>query len=338
MLRPCLPLLFTLLLLALLPQGLDSGPVPAALAASSEAGTLAGSAEAGTLAGSAEAGTLAAASEAAAIVVAAEKATCPTAENQASPPAPKALNWEELAPGLDLAKLTRSTPLPLEIKLLRIDPLAYRFVLKTSLWDTPEPQSISAWMNPDNLLAAINACMFLPNNQPTAYMRRGEQSTSRPVAAKYGGFFVSGPRQSGLPQADILDKTQDDWENILPQYDLVIQNMRLMGDDGEALWPENGPAHSAAIIAKDRQGRILFILCRSPLNMYALACALKAQEDLQVTRAIYVEGGAQTVLALKSEGKERLWTGRGPALLLGQGMLYPLPSILGILPQKLPLD
>ena len=244
--------------------------------------------------------------------------------------------WENLAPGLELAVLDFQSEDKIVVTVLRIDPDLYEFSLYSSLWDEVPPRPLLDWADAYDLLAAINACMFLPDGSSTAYMRRGAQQNRSTVADKYGGFFVFGTAEPGLPKAAILDKTSDDWQSLLPKYDVAIQNMRLIGNDGEQLWPEDGPLHAVAAIGQDVVGNILFMHCRSAINVHRLVSALLASPSLNLSRAIYVEGGSQAALTLRLPGQVSTWTGRRPADLFfrGSGAKYSLPNIVGIRPRQ----
>ena len=248
--------------------------------------------------------------------------------------------WENLAPGLDLANLEFQAEEKIMVTVLRIDPNLYEFSFYSSMWDGGHPRPLSEWADAYDLLAATNACMFLPDGGSTAYIRRGTQQNRSTVADKYGGFFVFGAVAPNLPQAAILDKTVDDWQNLLPKYDVVIQNMRLLGDDGEQLWPENGPLHAVAAIGQDLAGNILFMHCRAAINVHRLVRALLTSPSLDLSRAIYVEGGSQAALTLRLPGQVSTWTGRHPADLFfrGSGVKHPLPNIVGIRPRQAVFD
>ncbi len=246
--------------------------------------------------------------------------------------------WTLVAPGLELANLshteTGTEADKVLITALRIDPARYDFCLYSVLWDSPQLLTSAEWAEQFDLTAVINACMFLPDGRsPTAYLRRGEES-HRQIASNYGGFFVSGPHREGLPRAAVLDKSDEGWEDLLSQYDTVAQNMRLLSAEGQQLWPENGPQHTIAAIAQDREGKILFLHCDSQVNVHRLVRALLAQPVLDLAKAIYVEGGSQSSLTLRTPGYTHTWTGTSPAdLLLGAALRFPLPTVIGIRPR-----
>ena len=163
-------------------------------------------------------------------------------------------------------------------------------------------------------------------------MRNGERTNNGRIVSRYGAFFVAGPREEGLPRAAVLDRDTDDWEHLLPRYDIVVQNFRLMGPEGAQLWPENGPEHAIAAIAEDMNGRILFLHCPDPASVHDFVEALAAHRELNINSAMYVEGGSEASLLLRLPGQFRLWHGMSPAsyMFSSRGDAIPLPNILGV--------
>lgn len=79
--------------------------------------------------------------------------------------------------------------------------------------------------------------MYLPDGvTSTGYLRTGETVNNGRVVSKFGAFFVAGPDSPDLPGADLLDRSTDDWENLLPHYTMVVQNYRMISSDRRLLW------------------------------------------------------------------------------------------------------
>ena len=269
-------------------------------------------------------------------------AASPSPSSFSSPPVTMpggSLCWSLLEPGLALALLAEAHSSPKQghrITVLRIDPGYYDFCLYSTAWDRTGAMTIGQWAETQNLTAAINAGMYLPDGHTsTGYMRRGEAHNNSRIAEKYGGFFVCGPRRPDLPGAAVLDRTVDDWERLLPNYDVVVQNFRLMGPHGEQTWPEDGPAHAIAAIGMNAAGHILFLHCRDAISVHRFVEILNAHPELDISAAIYVEGGSQAAMALRLPGFQQVWAGRNAAEALfgGDGSHLTLPNIIGIRPR-----
>lgn len=258
-----------------------------------------------------------------------------TAETEAG----HALNWANLADGLDLAFLVEPEEgqVPVRVTALRLDPDHYEFSLHSVAWDGPTALSIEKWAETLNLTAAVNAGMYLPDGKTnTGYMRRGKDLNNSRIASRYGGFFVCGPRREGLPAAVVLDRSVDDWETLLPDYDVAVQNFRLFGPGGAQVWPENGPVHAVAAVAQDEDGNILFLHCREAVSVHRFVDVLNAHPDLRLRAAIYVEGGSQAAMTLRLPGRNATWAGRNAASLFlgGEDGRSPLPNIIGARPRE----
>ncbi len=143
-----------------------------------------------------------------------------------------------------------------------------------------------------------------------------------------GGEKKTPPRV--LPEADLLDRTVDDWEALLPRYRMVVQNYRLISSDRRLLWTPGGPRHSIAAIGKDGAGRILFFLCREPLTGVEFGnLLLELPVDVHVV--MYAEGGSQAGLFLDTAARRQVWMGRYFTDIWTSGNTgAPLPNVIGI--------
>ena len=153
------------------------------------------------------------------------------------------------------------------------------------------------------------------------------RSVSDAVSAA-GGEKKTPPRV--LPEADLLDRTVDDWEALLPRYRMVVQNYRLISSDRRLLWTPGGPRHSIAAIGKDGAGRILFFLCREPLTGVEFGnLLLELPVDVHVV--MYAEGGSQAGLFLDTAARRQVWMGRYFTDIWTSGNTgAPLPNVIGI--------
>lgn len=238
-------------------------------------------------------------------------------------------SWRELASGFSLREYSRVSGGSAELVVLKMNPANCEIVLCSASLDGESPHTPMQWASEHNLIAVINAGMYLPDGlTSTAYLRSGDKTNNGRIAEKYGSFFVSSPRRSGLPAAALLDRDADDWKDLLPQYDFVVQNFRLIGPDGAQHWPENGPRHSIAAVGMNEQGEIFFLHCETPVNVHEFVRMLREESGLNLTRAMYVEGGAQAVLGVWTPSEKLYRVGRHPANFLFGGPV--LPNVLGV--------
>ena len=133
-----------------------------------------------------------------------------------------------------------------------------------------------------------------------------------------------------MPGADLLDRSTDDWENLLPHYSMVVQNYRMISSDRRLLWKPGGPKHSISAVARDGTGAILFILCREPITGVDFGALLLAL-PIDVRVVMYTEGGSLAGLFLRTPARSRIWLGRSLPEFWASGSLgAPLPNIIGV--------
>jgi hypothetical protein len=250
--------------------------------------------------------------------------------------------WTELDTGLQLGVFTApdAPDGPERIVAVRIDPAYYEFSLHTTSEEGEPALSLAEWGRRHDLNAVINASMYLPDARTsTGYLRNGEHLNNPRIGGNLGAFFVFGPQspdlpqadlpQADLPQADLLDRTADPWEALLPQYRSVVQNYRLIGANRRILWPQGGPLYSVAAVGQDASGAILFLHCREPITAWRFATILLAL-PIDIRDVMYVEGGPQAGLYLRTPLRTDVWMGRHPAdFWSGGNAAAPLPNVLG---------
>lgn len=256
----------------------------------------------------------------------------PAAE-QATMPAPAkgaaASTWEHLEPGLayNEFQLNESTA---RLAVIRLDPAYFDFVLCAGSEDGRPARALSRWSEEYDLAAAVNASMYLPDGSTsTGYMRQGAHINNKRLVRQFGAFFVAGTADGTQPAAAILDRDDPSWEEKVKTYRLVIQNYRMISADRRILWSPGGPLYSISAVAQDGDGHILFLHCREPIEAYTLAQQL-LHLPLNVRTVMYVEGGAQAGLLLRSPALQRDLAGIGPVNFLVTGNLKAmLPNVLG---------
>jgi hypothetical protein len=101
---------------------------------------------------------------------------------------------------------------------------------------------------------------------------------------------------------------------------------------GQNVWQQQAQKWSTAAIGTDRQERVLFIHAGSPFSTHDLINILKLL-PLNIARAMYVEGGPQAQLYVKTDGHEHEFVG-GYELPLSQDsdslFSWPIPNVVGI--------
>ncbi len=238
--------------------------------------------------------------------------------------------WQELEPGLTYASIPLQEPLQAQLEVLRFSPQYFDFKLFNTSEKKSPPQTLEQWAKAHNLVATINASMYLPDGSTsTGYMRNGEHINNKHISKAFGAFFLAQPKDANLASATLLEKNHPQFKKILSQYTVAVQNYRLISQKREVLWSKGGQEHAIAAVGMDEKGNILFLHCRQPIQAHALAQEL-LRLPLHISTVMYVEGGAQAGMYLYHNGRGTFWGGRHPADIFMGSVGVALPNILGV--------
>ena len=243
-------------------------------------------------------------------------------------------DWRELEPGLELACFTVRTDNSNmgTLRVIRIDPAQHSLVLLSASSPGEKVRPLKDWAADHHLSAAINAGMYQPDGiTHTAYLRVGDTINNDHIASRFGAFFVTNPDLSTqLPAAAVLDRSAVDCKTIIPHYEMVIQNFRMISADRRVQWTAEGPAHAISAVGEDSSGRILFLHCSEPMTCTNFAATL-LELPIDVHQVMYTEGGNQAGLLLDTGNETHVWAGKHPAGYWPRGGINaPLPNIIGV--------
>ncbi|MDL2266925.1 phosphodiester glycosidase family protein [Desulfovibrio sp. OttesenSCG-928-G15] len=275
----------------------------------------------------------------------------------ASRPAQAKLHFTKVRPGVEFAVASMDGEKPSftddAFIAIRISPKNNIFTLCMAS-QSGQSRSLPDWAVKERLIAGINAGMYLPDHKTnTGYMRSGSTINNPAMGGRLGAFFVAARKNNRLPKADIIEKSLAGWEKRLAAYDTVVQNYRLVSSDGKMLWQEGKSSHSIAVVAKDKKGNLLFVLCQKSLSVEDFTRTLK-EFIPNVGVVMYVEGGSEAGLFLRMPSVEKaagkkpdamygasvrpvpgglvyVWKGRQSLLGLPGSADAELPNIIGVL-------
>lgn len=269
----------------------------------------------------------------------------------ARPAGPDSPAWRHIAPGLDLVQFDfagqdEKQELPprwqkheggklADLVLLRIDPEKYEFTLHMAS-EAGKAKTLLDYARDNELTAAINAGMYLPDNlTSTGYLKNSTHTNNPRIASSFGAFFMAEPLKPGLPKAVLLERNElgDNLKEKLDDYAIVVQNYRLTNASGNVLWKDKGQAHSASALSRDARGNIIMIICRHPLTPSELARSLLSL-NLGLNLIMYLEGGKEAGLILRpdsadSEGQQ-VWPGRNRSLMGASLGYVAIPNAIGL--------
>lgn len=250
--------------------------------------------------------------------------------------------WKQLAPGLDIKEIVaKKTSIEgnSKITVVRIDPDHWELIfIGRSTTKDIFCKTAREWCESYNLTAAINAGMFNEDNWThTGYLKYKDHINSS-AKNSYQSVMAFDPiNGKDLPKFQIYDLDAGATIlNISKDYNLVIQNLRLIKKPGVNVWKQQDRIWSEAALGEDKKGRILFIFSTSPFSMYDLNKEL-LNSGIGIVAAQHLEGGPEAQLYLKAGGVEIEVSGGYETGYLEGGdniAIWPIPNIIGVKQKK----
>lgn len=253
----------------------------------------------------------------------------------------------ELAPGLlwHSAPADKEPPLASPqitandrcLRMLRIDPSRYRLRVLTA-FEHGTPRSAPSWAAEFGLLAATNTSMYRPNNRSTGLLIHDGTVNNGKDTSKFGAFLAFDPVSESDPPVAMFGRGCPgfDLSAIRARYRSIVQNYRILDCEGKAIAWKDPKLYSAAAVAMDSVGRVVFIHARTPYLMRDLANMLAAPQ-LGLQAAMFVEGGHEATLHVQVGdvvatlvGSYESAAGEAHDKQLDNQIAWPLPNILGV--------
>ena len=259
----------------------------------------------------------------------------PTAEEQKSSRKPG--GWQQLDKGLELGIF----PAPQEaaggdslVRVLRIDPEYFQLrLLNASRVENGVPLTPKQWCRQNGLTAAINPSMYQTDYKTSVSLMRTKAHTNNPRLSKDMTILAFDRQNTDIPQVKLIDRQCEDFQIWRKKYGTLIQSIRMISCTGKNVWKPQARRWSTSTIGIDKQNRVLFIHVRALYSTHDLIDILQ-KLPLQISRAMYTEGGPQAQLYLNSGNIELELTGsyETNADKANEGSIsWPLPNVLGIL-------
>jgi len=244
--------------------------------------------------------------------------------------------WQILEKGLSFGVFP--APRPSEsgdsiVRVLRIDPQYF----KLRLLNASAPQhgrSLTAreWCQRNGLVAAINASMYQKDLKASVSLMRTKSHVNNPRLSKDMTILAFDRKTVEAPPVKIIDRQCEDFNAWKKKYGSFVQSIRMISCTGENVWTQQPNKWSTAAIGIDHHGRILFIHVRSPYSTHNLINMLQ-ELPLNISRAMYAEGGPEAQLYIRSVTQELDFVGSYEidfSQSQGSRFARPVPNVLGI--------
>ncbi len=211
---------------------------------------------------------------------------------------------------------------------LYIDPARYELRLLTAQ-DHGPPRTVRQWCMDFDLIAGINASMYLPNLRSTGWMVVEDRVNNGALNPALGGVLAFSPRTEGLaPLAFFSTECEDSVvERASRDYRSIIQNYRLLGCEREAIGWKDPKSYSSAAVGLDERGWVVFVHSGAPCRTIQLARCL-ADDRWGLVAAHFVEGGPDATLFSRAGAQELEIVGSYAGLQPTPPR--PVPNVLGV--------
>lgn len=244
--------------------------------------------------------------------------------------------WQKLTEGLELG-VFRSPQLSeigdSMIRALRIDPQHFNLrLLNASASKFGRSLSVKKWCRQNGLVAAINASMFQADYKSSVSLMRTKTHVNNPRLSKDMTILAFDSMHPDVPRAKIIDRQCDDFKTWRKKYGTLVQSIRMISCTGKNVWSQQPKKWSTAAIAIDHQDRVLFIHVGSPYSTHDLINILKIL-PLDISRAMYAEGGPQAQLYIKIGNHEYEFIGSYVGGFNNNSnslISWPIPNVIGI--------
>jgi hypothetical protein len=264
-------------------------------------------------------------------------------ENPGNTPQSKNV-WQTLEPGLELGVFL--SPHVSEtgdslIRVLRIDPQRFEFrLLNASFPGQNQLLTAKEWCQRHGLVAAINASMYQEDYRTSVSFMRTKNHINNPKLSKDKTILAFDRRTPDVPLLKMIDRQCERFDEWKDKYETFVQSIRMISCKGTNVWSQQPQKWSTAVIGIDQKGRGLFIHIRSPYRTYDLINILLGL-PLQISRAMYAEGGREAQVYVRSTDQEYEFVGSyGSGFDEGINNQYahPIPNVVGIARREKPVE
>ena len=220
------------------------------------------------------------------------------------------------------------------MRVLRIDPKYFHLKLfNASRTENGVPLTPKQWCRQNGLVAAINPSMYQTDFKTSVSLMRTKDHTNNPRLSKDMTILAFDRQSTGVPPVKIIDRQCEDFESWGQKYGTFVQSIRMISCTGKNVWRPQARRWSTSAVGIDRKDKVLFIHVRALYSTHDLINILK-QLPLDISRAMYTEGGPQAQLYISNGKQEWELTGsyETSSNEANQGSIsWPLPNVLGIL-------
>ena len=209
--------------------------------------------------------------------------------------------WRTLVPGIELGLF----PAPGDqgqMQIVRVNARSHPLQL-CSASATQPMLTVEQWAARQNLCLVVNAGMYDKDGSThCGYLKNHDFTLPAVFRGDYSSICVFSPLAKEAAAFRLLDTDDAGIEkNILSQYAVAVQNLRLIKHPGENRWKQQPKMWSEAALGEDQDGNALFIFCRTPSTMHDFNEHL-LKLPIKLVSAQHLDGGPPASFYLNCGG------------------------------------
>lgn len=195
--------------------------------------------------------------------------------------------------------------------------------------DSEAPLTIDEWAERLGAPVVFNAGQYDENLSHLGWLKQNGEWLVPHRHAAWQALLLSGPTD-GAAWARIADLAQAE-TGVEKRYRQVIQSMMLVDDTGRIRVRRSHKSACRTIVAEDTLGRILVIVTEGAVVLADLAEWL-LQQDLGILRAMNLDGGVESQLAVSTPELTFSFYGQHSSGIQGGRLRHGLPTVVAVRP------
>jgi hypothetical protein len=237
----------------------------------------------------------------------------------AAGPAAEETAWKPLQSGVDYATID-------ELHVVRVDPVKAKLRAGLASEAGIGPITAADWSRKLDLAVAINMGMYQTDyRKNVGYLRAGGHRNNE----HWNHYRAAVAIHPGVKWVDLEKPIRPP---DLDDYEIVVQNLRLIAGPRRNVWSPSDRRWSEAALAIDSAKRLLFLFSRKPYTMHELNDLL-LHLPLDITQAMHLEGGPEASLSIHAGGVDLDLCGSyetGFEENDANAKQWPIPNVLGV--------
>lgn len=247
--------------------------------------------------------------------------------------------WVQVDEGLFVGEFVsqKSSVGDSKILISKIDPEIYSSKLLCASEQNHANLTAKEWCQKYKLIAAINAGMFqMDYKSNVGYMKNYAFINNPRISTKYHSVAAFSPMDGSKPEFRIYDIDEENMQQIINNYHIVIQNLRLIKRPAQNRWSKQSKKWSEAALGEDKAGNVLFIFSRIPFSMHDFNKIL-INLPIDIVCAQHLEGGPEASLYFRHNNREIEVFGSyetGFNKNDDNRSYWPIPNVIGFVKKK----